>query len=441
MQNPKSQLKNKKVVIIGISSGIAAYKILDLFKIIKKRDMCIEVIMTPTAVKMFGREMFEKAVGKKVYTDLIDENFDYKEVLINREVEHIKLADSASVFVIAPATANVIAKLAHGLADDFLTTTILAGSAPILVCPSMNVHMWENPIVQDNLGRLKKLGYHILHPSSGQLACGYEGMGRLAEPEEIADEIFRLLAGRDKLKGKKIIVTAGGTSEPIDVVRTITNRASGKMGIAIAQECYLRGADVLLLKSVTAVEAISRQDTSGVAVPSGVEGHDSPDGGGIKTNSHSLKIEIFETSTDLERLIKKHIKEYDALFHTAAVSDFIPEKQLDTKLNSDKSLTLNLKPSPKIINKIKFWNPKIKLIGFKAVCREIGEKMVNSGMEKLKDSRSDYIVVNDIGKEGIGFGADDNEVYIVSTRGLELKIERTSKKEVAEKIINFIFLC
>ncbi len=424
MQNYKAKIKknkslkntpdgegiNKRTVIIGISSGIAAYKIVDLIKILRSRNITVEVIMTNTAVKMFGKEMFEKASGKKVYTALISSDFDYKEVLKNREVEHVKLADNASLFVVAPATANIIAKIAHGISDDFLTTTLLAAYTHVLICPSMNVHMWENSVVQENLDKLKQLGYFILHPDSGDLACGYKGVGRLAEPAKIAEEIFQLLFEREKLKGQKIIVTAGGTSEPIDAVRTITNRALGKMGTAIAETCYMQGADVLLLRAKNSI-----------------------------AGRFDIKEQIFETSQDLEELIRKNVANYDVLFHTAAVSDFVSEKKLDEKLESQESFTLKLKPAPKIINKIKTWNPKIKLIGFKAVYKLPEKELIKVGMEKLHDSNSDYIIVNDVGKEGVGFAVDTNEVYIISPKDLVAKIEKAPKKDVARKIIKYIF--
>lgn len=400
----------KYTVVIGITSGIAAYKIVDLIKILKNKNIEVEIIITSSAEKMFGAEMFENASGKKVYKDLIPEGFDYQQVLKNREVEHIKLADSASLFVIAPATANLIAKVAVGIADDFLTTTLLAATAPVLVCPSMNVHMWTNPIIQENLEKLKCRGYSVMEPDSGELACGYKGIGRLAEPEKIAGEIFRILSDRGKLRGKKIIVTAGGTSEAIDAVRTITNRASGKMGAALAEECHQQGAEVLLIRSNTAV-----------------------------SSRFNLKEETFETAKDLENLIEKYSKSYDYLFHTAAVSDFVPEKKSDTKLDSGKSYSLKLNPAPKIISQIKKWNPKIKLIGFKAVFKLPEKDLIQAGRGKLKESHSDYIIVNDVGKEGVGFAVDTNEVYIISPKGLEVKIEKASKKEIAGKILDYIF--
>lgn len=422
----------KQSIVIGISSGIAAYKILDLIKILRDKGLEVYVIMTESAIRMIKTFDFEKVSGHKVYINLFPKGFDFREVLKQKEVEHVKLADSASLIVIAPATANTIAKLAYGLADDFLTTTVLATTAPVLICPSMNVHMWGNPLVQENLNKLKKLGYYILPPDSGQLACGYEGVGRLVEPQKIAEEIYQFLYQREKLKRKKIIVTAGGTSETIDAVRTITNRASGKMGVAIAEECYLRGADVLLLKSITAVNTVKRQDTSEVTR------RGSSDGGGIKRGIRSLKIETFETGMELSDLIKKDVKNYDILFHTAAVSDFIPEKINTKKLDSQRSIVLKLHPSPKILHQIKSWNSAIKLVGFKAVYKEEEKNLIQIGLQKLKDSNSDFIIVNDVGKEGIGFGAEENEVYVIGKEGFLAKIEKSPKKEVARKILEIV---
>lgn len=221
----RNNFQNKTVVVIGISSGIAAYKILDLIKILKAGDCEIYVIMTKHAAMMVDSEEFAKISGHKVYIDLFPKGFDYRKVLKTREVEHIQLADSASLFIIAPATANIIAKIAVGVADDFLTTSLLATIAPVFIYPSMNPHMWSNPIVQENIKKLKQIGYHIFSPATGLLACGYQGMGRLPDVKFIAEEIFQFLKQENKLKGKKIIVTAGGTVEEIDKVRVITNKA------------------------------------------------------------------------------------------------------------------------------------------------------------------------------------------------------------------------
>jgi len=399
----------RQSVIIGISSGIAGYRIVDLIKILKDGNIDVKIILTKNAKKMFGKEMFEKSSENKVYTTLFPKSFDYREVLKKREVEHIKIADKASLFVIAPATANIIGKIANGLADDFLTTTLLAATAPILLCPSMNPHMWGSPIVQENLSKLKRLGYYILSPQSGRLACGDDGIGRLPDMKIIAKEIFHLLDKRSGLTGQKIIVTAGGTSEPIDAVRVIANKASGKMGVSIAEECYLQGAEVLLLRAKNSVSA------------------------GL-----NIKEEIFETAKDLLLLIEKHVKQYDALFHTAAVADFLPEKKYQEKIDSNSSLRLKLIPTPKILHMIKSWNPKILLIGFKAVYNEKEKDLVRIGIDKLKESRSDYIIVNDVGKEGIGFGSDENEVYIIADYGLMAKIKQAPKREIARKILKYI---
>lgn len=399
----------KANIIIGVSSGIAAYKVIDLIKLLKERGLEVYVIMTESAAKMIDPSEFEKVSGNRVYTSLFPKNFDYKKVLEKREVEHITLADIAELFVLSPATANTIAKIACGMADDFLTTTLLATTAPVLICPSMNFHMWYNPLVQENIQKLEKLGYYFLHPESGALACGYTGVGRLADVNKIAQEISHILTYKNQLKGKKIIVTAGGTSEPIDAVRVITNRSSGKMGVAIAEECYRRGAEVLLLRAKTSVVA-----------------------------SCPVKEEIYETGQELSDLIRKNVKDYSIIFHVAAVSDYKPVKRIEKKLDSKDPYSLHLESTVKILSQIKKWNSKIKLIGFKAVYKEFEKDLIAIGLDKLKTSGADYIIVNDIGREGIGFSVDDNEVYIISPSGLLAKVEKSPKKEVACKILDFI---
>ena len=390
----------KTKIIIGVSSGIAAFKIIDLVKLLKKNGLEVFVVMTENATKMVDSAKFEKVSRHKVYKNLFSKDFDYQKILEKHQVEHIALADKADLFVVAPATANTVAKMAHGIADDFLTTALLATSAPILVCPSMNVHMWQNPLTQENINRLKRFGFYFVHPDEGALACGYTGEGRLADINKIAGEISNILKYQNSLKGKKIMVTAGGTSEPIDAVRVITNRSSGKMGIALAEECFLRGADVLLLRSKSSV--ITR---------------------------YPVKEEIFETGQELSDRIKKHIGNYDVIFHVAAVSDYKPEKVINKKLDSRNPYSLRLESTVKILSQIKTWNPKIKLVGFKAVYKESKSNLIRIGQKKLVDSRSDFIIVNDVGYEDIGFSVDDNEVYIISPKGLLAKIEKSSKKE------------
>lgn len=398
-----------KKIIIGISSGIAGYKILELIKSLINKDYEIHVIMTRHASLMFSVRDFEQLTKNKVYTEIIPDNFNLEGTLKNRSVEHIELVKSISVFVIAPATANIIAKVAYGIADDFLTTSLLATKAPVLICPSMNSTMWLNPIVQENIRRLESRGYSILLPSTGSLVCGTEGIGRLPEVEDIFKKIEDIIKYRSRLKGKKIIVTSGGTSEPIDSVRVITNRASGKMGKEIAEEAYREGADVLLIKAKTAVGT-----------------------------NYPINTSEFETAIELERLIKKHINKYDYIFHTAAVSDFAPTKKYFRKIESKNSFNLRLKPIPKIIIKIKRWNPKIHLIGFKAVYNESEKSLIKKGYVKLQETGADFIIVNDVGRKDVGFMVDTNEIYIISDKGLVKKEDKALKSEIAKKILSCV---
>lgn len=390
-----------KTIVIGVTSGIAAYKVLDLIKRLRKDEYNVVVVMTKSASKMVSKEEFEEASGNPVYIDLFERDFDYKKVLASREVDHIQIADMADVVVIAPATANILGKMVHGIADDFLTTTLLATQAPVVVFPSMNVHMWQHPAVLENVSILRKRGVIVIEPNEGALACGYEGKGRLPEAKDIHKEIVRLLKKTSKLLGKKIIVTAGGTKESIDGVRYITNNASGKMGAAIAESCFLQGAEVLLVRSKTSVPT-----------------------------RYDIKQLVFETADELSDVLKKQVKNYDVLFHTAAVSDFQIGKQ-SGKLDSKKDFILKLFPRRKIIAQIKKWHPKIKLIAFKAVWGD---------SKKLRESNADAVVINDVSKSDRGFLTDDNEVIVIKKTGEKKKITLRSKREVAEELVQFLLI-
>ncbi len=399
----------KKNILIGVTSGIAAYKVLELIKLLKNEGHEIFVIMTKGATEMISPQNFERASGNKVYVNLFEKDFDYRKVLDKRKVEHIELADKTDVMVIAPATANIIGKLAHGIADDLLTTTILAITAPIIICPSMNVNMWNNQLVQENLNKLKSVGYQIIQPTAGMLACGYEGVGRLKDIQIINDEVLKQINRTNSLKGKKIIITAGGTTEKIDEVRYIANRSSGKMGVALAEECYLRGADVLLLQAKNSI-----------------------------TPRYLIKEKIFGTAEDLMNLIKENIKDTDLFFQVAAVSDYKVEQPYKGKLSSKKSVIFKLKPQIKIINKIKKISPKTILVAFKAEY-DLGEKLlIEKALEKLKESQADIVVANDISREDRGFESNNNEVYIVSKNRPVKKIPLSSKRKIAGKIIDYI---
>lgn len=395
----------KKTVVLGITSGIAAFKAVDLIKLLKNEGVDVHVILTQKATKIVSIKVLEKGSGNKVNLELFEKDFDYKKILHARKVDHIALADSADVFVIAPATANTLAKIANGFADDFLTTTLLAVTKPVIICPSMNINMWNNPVVKENLEKIKQMGYHIIRPASGMLACGYEGEGKLEDIVKIKDEIVRQLNRSTVLKGQKYIVTAGGTREKIDDVRFITNRSSGKMGAAIAEELFLRGAEVLLIRAQDAVKP-----------------------------RYVIKEVTFETSSELHDLVKQYVKDYDTIFHAAAVSDFQVANTQHGKISSSESFTLELKPQRKIIDHIKQWNPKIKLIAFKATAGQNEDEMIETAKKKLQTLKADAIIVND----KTAFESDTNEVILMLPDGSSKKFQRTKKQFLAGTILDYI---
>jgi len=398
----------KKTVVVGISSGIAAYKSLELINLLKEEGIEVLVIMTAHASQMVPVDDFAKASGNRVLLDLFAKGFDYKEVLKNRKVDHIELADRADLLVIVPATANCIGKIAHGIADDFLTTTVLATTAPILLFPSMNVNMWNNPIVQENITLLKESGYHIIEPTEGMLACGYEGKGRLEEVAVIKNEILHQLRRTKSLAGKKIIVTAGGTLEKIDEVRYLTNKSSGKMGVALAEECFLRGGEVLLLRANSAVKP-----------------------------RYHMPEETFDTADELFSIIKNEVPNADMIFHAAAVSDFQLCQKIQGKISSKSPLNLALTPRLKIADHIKKLNPKIKLIAFKAEHGLPESELIDEAFEKLQECQADAVVANDISRKDRGFQADTNEVIVVLKDKKQKKFPLNSKRAIAASLVDF----
>ncbi|PIP52587.1 bifunctional phosphopantothenoylcysteine decarboxylase/phosphopantothenate--cysteine ligase CoaBC [Candidatus Beckwithbacteria bacterium CG23_combo_of_CG06-09_8_20_14_all_47_9] len=371
-----------KIIILGVSGGIAAVKAPELMRLLTKKGFQVECVLTRSAVN------FVKLPGVKVYVDLFESGFNAKKVLVQRQVEHIALADKADLILIAPATANLMAKLAHGIADDYLTTLILATKAPVIICPAMNVNMWNHPAVKENLAKVKQLGYEIINPVAGRLACSYEGLGRLEELNKIVKTVVERLKVKDSLKGKKILVTAGPTREPIDSVRFITNASSGKMGTAIAEAAKKRGAEVRLLMGQT----------------------------------------DFVTGQDLLALVKKTTPDYDIIFHTAAVGDFGVQTR-PGKLSSRRPVNLRLETQVKILEQIKKFNPKIRVIGFKAEYGLPGKLTVQFG--------ADATIYNDVSRKDIGFASDDNEVILVMP-GRKIKIKKTSKTIVAGKLLDFL---
>jgi phosphopantothenoylcysteine decarboxylase/phosphopantothenate--cysteine ligase len=364
----------------------------------------------------------EELTGNITYMNLFDDAFSYEQILRKRKVDHVELAKKADIFVIAPATANSIAKLASGIADDFMSTTVLATQAPVLVCPSMNNVMWYHPATQKNLNLLASYGYEVLTPEVGKLACGTDGIGRLPEMKVIAKATNEILDRAQLLAGKKVIVTAGGTEESIDDARVITNRSSGKMGLALAEMAYRYGAEVTLIHSQSSVI------------------------------SHlPITQESYTSVTELSSLLKKKLPKTDIVIHAAAVSDFTVKK-VEKKLDSSVPHSITLSPTKKIINEIKKINPNVILVGFKAVSsighggnrpersRRTKESITDKTKKLFDDAGADYVVVNDISRADIGFESDENEVHIMGKEGLIKHIPKAPKREVAREILDAIFI-
>ncbi|MGH7245681.1 MAG: bifunctional phosphopantothenoylcysteine decarboxylase/phosphopantothenate--cysteine ligase CoaBC [Candidatus Levyibacteriota bacterium] len=396
----------KPSVVIGITGGIAAVKTPEIIQMLQSEGIDVEVILTHSATKILRPEEIEKIIKKKIYVDLFEKDIHTNDIRKNKTIEHISLAKKANLFIVVPATANILSKLAYGMADDFLTTTLLATKAPVMIFPSMNTAMWENPLTKENVTKLKSIGYEVVDPNDGMLACGDIGPGRLAEPSEVAQRITDRVHATKRLAGKRIIVTMGGTRDYIDDVRFITNKSSGKMGAAIAEECFQRGADILVLRAITSVKP-----------------------------RFSLNEELFETAEELETLIKKYAADYDVLFHTAAVSDYTVNKQ-SGKLDSAQKIRLELTPREKILSKIKHYNSDILLVGFKAVWNKNKQEQITEGEKKLQETGADAIIVNDVSSTEAGFGSDKNEVVIVSNDKKPKEIGLDTKTNIARSILD-----
>lgn len=406
MDNP---LKNKHIVI-GITGSIAAYKVLDLIKKLRESNAIVHVIMTKSATMLVDAKDFEKVSRNPVHTNLFFPSVDYKGYLKkNKPINHISLADIADLFLICPATANIIGKIANGIADDLLSTTIMATNAPVLICPAMNAKMWKNPIVQENVTKLRKLRYEFVDPEKGILACGYEGVGRLANLDKIVNKIKIIVERRNDLKGKKILVTAGATSEEIDPVRVITNKSSGKMGVYTAEEAFLRGADVTLIRGANAVEP--------------------------QYNFKDIKIYNVK---ELFNEIKKNLKNTDVMIHAAAVSDFTINNKANNKIKSNRSLHLELTPTTKIFENIKKIKKSVILVGFKAEYNVSEKILVERAYELLKNADADFVVANDVGKKGRGFDVETNEVFIVDKNKKASHLNLADKRFIGNKILDKI---
>jgi phosphopantothenoylcysteine decarboxylase/phosphopantothenate--cysteine ligase len=385
-------------VVLGVSGGIACYKAVELVRLLVKEHYTVQVIMTRGAMEFVTPLTFQTLSARPVATDTFN-------LTQESEIGHINLADSADIFVVAPATANVIGKIAAGIADDLLTTVLMATQAPVLIAPAMNIHMYENPILQENLRKLRRVGYEILEPGEGYLACGYEGKGRLPDPEAILDQIRWQLKKKD-LTNEKLVVTAGPSREPLDPIRYISNRSSGKMGYALARAAARRGAEVVLISGPTAL-----------APPAGV------------------KLTAVNTAAEMRQAIFDEYAACTAVIMAAAVADYHPAQVSADKLKrGTDSLDLRLEPNPDILKELGQRKDGKLLIGFAA---ETGNLEANAE-KKLREKNLDMIVANDVTKEGSGFDGDTNIATIIDRRGATRSLPLMSKDELADHIFDHL---
>ncbi|MCT1397630.1 bifunctional phosphopantothenoylcysteine decarboxylase/phosphopantothenate--cysteine ligase CoaBC [Paenibacillus sp. p3-SID867] len=403
---------NGKVIVLGVTGGIAAYKAATLCSRLVQRGADVHVIMTESAKQFIPELTLQTLTKNPVYSDTFDERDP-------SVVSHIHLADLADLVLIAPATANVIGKMAHGLADDMLTTTLLATTAPVMISPAMNVHMYTHPAVMANMETLVSRGVSMIEPGEGLLACGYVGKGRMEEPDTIVDVVERFFRDRgaqpvalnedkassstDILHGKKVVVTAGGTIERIDPVRYITNDSSGKMGFAIAKAAKQLGADVHLIAAHT-----------DEAPPEGI------------------KVERVESAQDMYDAVQREFADSDIVVKAAAVADYRPAEVATSKIKKrGETMTLDLVKTTDILESLGRQKTSQFLIGFAAETDTVEQ----FAREKLKRKNCDLIVANDVTQAGAGFGTDTNSVHIFDAEGLVLQLPVMSKEEVAQRLL------
>jgi len=390
--------EKEKTVILGVTGGIACYKAVELVRLLVKDSLAVQVIMTRAAMEFVTPLTFQTLSGKPVAT----ESFNLTQ---ESEIGHINLADSADLFVIAPATANVIGKIAAGIADDLLTTVLMATQAPVLIAPAMNIHMYENPILQENIRKLRRIGYHFMEPAEGYLACGYEGKGRLPEPEKILEEIRSLLRKKDLL-GERFLITAGPSREPLDPVRYISNRSSGKMGYALARAAVRRGAGVVLVSGPSAIEPPS-----------------------------AVRLIPVNTAAEMRRAVLEQFPECTAVIMAAADADYRPVDASSKKLKRGKApLDIRLEPNPDILRELgRRKNGKL-LVGFAAET----EELIANATRKLHEKNLDLIVANDVTQAGGGFDGDTNIATIVDRSGASDSLSLMTKDELADRIYDHL---
>ncbi|MCI1943852.1 bifunctional phosphopantothenoylcysteine decarboxylase/phosphopantothenate--cysteine ligase CoaBC [Clostridium luticellarii] len=390
---------HKKTVVVGVTGGIAAYKALDVVSRLKKKGFEINVVMTRSATEFVTPLSFQTISQNLVNVDMFQEPKAW-------EIQHISLAKKADLVAVVPATANLIGKISNGIADDLLTTTIMATKAPVIFAPAMNTNMYKNPIVQDNVNKLMKFGYEFIKPASGRLACGDSGEGKLEDTGFIAQVIESMLYDIKDLRGKRVLVTAGPTMEDIDPVRYITNRSSGKMGYSIAEEARDRGAEVTLVSGPT-----------NLSIPFGV------------------KFVRVRTNEEMLNAVLEKFESQDIVVKAAAVSDYKPKvySQKKIKKNEDEFL-LPLTKDVDILRKLGKLKKSQVLVGFAAESNDL----IENAEKKLKNKNLDYIIANDITGTDTGFASNNNKVTIIFKNGDKINLDKMNKREVARKLFNIV---
>ncbi|MGH7810426.1 MAG: bifunctional phosphopantothenoylcysteine decarboxylase/phosphopantothenate--cysteine ligase CoaBC [Candidatus Binatia bacterium] len=385
-------------IVLGVSGGIACYKAVELVRLLVQGGLGVQVIMTRGATEFVTPLTFQTLSGNPVAT----ETFSLTQ---ESDIGHIHLADAADLFAIAPATANMIGKIANGIADDLLTTVIMATRAPVLIAPAMNIHMFENPILQENLRKLRRVGYHVLEPAEGFLACGYEGKGRLPDPETIAEEIHRLLKKKD-LVGERLLITAGPSREPLDPVRYLSNRSSGKMGYALARAALRRGAEVALVSGPTALEA--------------------------PTGARVIRV---NTAAEMRDAVLHEFAACTIVIMAAAVADYRPVGGADKKIKRGEGpMELRFEPNPDIVKELGRMKDGKFLVGFAAET----EDLTANAAKKLRDKNLDMIVANNVAEAGSGFDGDTNVATILDRSGTPRSLPLMTKDELADLIYDHL---
>jgi len=391
-------------ITLGVTGGVAAYKAAELVRRLQQDDFSVQVVMTRGAREFVTPLTFAALSGQKVITDLFAGSEASGDANLDSAIEHIAVAQRTDLLLVAPATADILAKFAQGIADDFLTTLYLASTAPVVVAPAMNVNMWNHAATQANLDVLRSRGVHVVNPDEGYLACGMTGAGRLAGQEQIVAAVREALRFKHDLDGQTVLITAGPTCEDLDPVRYITNRSSGKMGYAVAEAAARRGAKVVLISGPTALET-----------PSGVQ-----------------RIDV-RTAEEMLRAVNDNFEKASIAIFAAAVADYRSAKAFDQKIKRDKeALTITLEPNPDIIATVARNKGNRLIVGFAAETERVAE----NARKKLTAKNADIIVANDVTAEGAGFDVDTNVVTLFSRDGRDLALPRMSKTEVAQRILD-----